>query len=65
MGRKLVGGEVGCYLSHKRCVSEFLASDYDFVIVLEDDLEIVSDLIPVVKKNHTVVRAASERLVFN
>lgn len=50
MGRDLVGGEVGCYLSHKRCVSEFLASDYDFLIVLEDDLEIVSDLIPIVKK---------------
>lgn len=50
MGRDLVGGEVGCYLSHKRCVSEFLESDYDFVIVLEDDLEIVSDLIPVVQK---------------
>ncbi|WP_168419094.1 glycosyltransferase family 25 protein [Acinetobacter towneri] len=50
MGRGLVGGEVGCYLSHKRCVSEFLESDYDFVIVLEDDLEIVSDLIPVVQK---------------
>lgn len=50
MGRDLVGGEVGCYLSHQRCVNKFLASDYDFVIVLEDDLEIVSDLIPIVQK---------------
>ncbi|WP_180012616.1 glycosyltransferase family 25 protein [Acinetobacter sp. YH16031] len=50
MGRDLLGAEIGCYLSHKRCVSEFLASDYDYVIVVEDDLEIISDLMVTVEK---------------
>lgn len=50
MGRDLLGAEIGCYLSHKRCVGEFLASDYDYVIVVEDDLEIISDLMVTVEK---------------
>lgn len=50
MGRDLLGAEIGCFLSHRRCVTEFLASDYDFVMVVEDDLEIISDLIATVEK---------------
>lgn len=53
MGRDLLGAEIGCYLSHKRCVSEFLASDYDYIIVVEDDLEVISDLVATVKKTVT------------
>jgi glycosyl transferase family 25 len=50
MGRDLLGAEIGCYLSHKRCVTEFLVSDYDYIIVVEDDLEIISDLVTTVQK---------------
>lgn len=50
MGRDLLGAEIGCYLSHKRCVAEFLASDFDFIIVVEDDLEVISDLVATVEK---------------
>ena len=44
MGRDLLGGEIGCYLSHLKCLESFLASDSDYVVVLEDDLEIISNL---------------------
>lgn len=50
MGRDLLGAEIGCYLSHKRCVTEFLASNYDYIIVVEDDLEVISDLVTTVQK---------------
>ena len=44
MGRDLLGAEIGCYLSHLRCIEKFLASDADYLIVLEDDLVLNSDL---------------------
>lgn len=40
MGRELVGGEIGCYLSHLDCARRFLASDADCAVVLEDDFKI-------------------------
>jgi glycosyl transferase, family 25 len=40
MGRELVGGEIGCYMSHLKCVEEFLTGDYDYAVVLEDDFKI-------------------------
>lgn len=43
LGRSLLNAEIGCYLSHYRCVSKFLASDADYLIVLEDDMTISSD----------------------
>lgn len=39
MGRTLTGGELGCYFSHLNCAKEFLNSDADFVVVLEDDMQ--------------------------
>lgn len=44
MGRDLLGAEIGCYLSHLRCIERFLESDADYLIVLEDDLILESDL---------------------
>lgn len=38
MGRKLKGGELGCYFSHINCVKAFLQTDADYAIVLEDDM---------------------------
>lgn len=39
MGRELVGGEIGCYISHLQCANLFIESDADFAVVLEDDFK--------------------------
>ena len=39
MGRKLTGGEIGCYFSHLKCAKAFLQTEYDFAVVLEDDMQ--------------------------
>lgn len=38
MGRVLKGGELGCHFSHLDCVKQFLTSDADYALVLEDDM---------------------------
>lgn len=43
MGRSLLNGEIGCYLSHVGCIQNFLASDADYLIVLEDDMQLAND----------------------
>lgn len=40
LGRSLLNSEIGCFLSHYGCVQNFLASDADYLVVLEDDLTI-------------------------
>ncbi len=42
-GRALIGGEVGCYLSHIAAIDAFLASNSQFALVLEDDATIPLD----------------------
>ena len=42
MGRKLKGGELGCYMSHLDCVRRFLTTDADYAVVLEDDMTIAA-----------------------
>ena len=37
MGRGLQPGEVGCYLSHKKAIKQFLSTDAPYAIVFEDD----------------------------
>jgi glycosyl transferase family 25 len=44
MGRELVGGEIGCYLSHMDCALKFLSSDADYAVVFEDDFKISHSL---------------------
>jgi len=44
MGRQLVGGEIGCYMSHVRCAEAFLASDAEYGVILEDDFKMEIDL---------------------
>lgn len=51
MGRDLVGGEIGCYLSHVRCAEAFLASNADYAVIFEDDLRITSDLKSVIEES--------------
>ncbi|GAA5017060.1 hypothetical protein GCM10023206_29420 [Acinetobacter puyangensis] len=43
LGRSLLNSEIGCYLSHYGCVEQFLKTDADYLIVLEDDMKIVTD----------------------
>lgn len=40
LGRSLLNSEIGCYLSHYHCVSAFLESDADYLVVLEDDMQL-------------------------
>ncbi len=51
-GRRLSSGEVGCFRSHQRAADEFLATDEEYGLVLEDDADIPPKF-----------RAAMERLV--
>lgn len=44
MGRKINGGELGCYLSHLNVAKAFLSTDKQYALVLEDDISIDSDL---------------------
>jgi len=44
MGRELVGGEIGCYMSHLQCAQRFLETDADFAVVLEDDFKTSHEL---------------------
>ena len=43
MGRGLISSEIGCYKSHLGCIERFLATDADYLVVLEDDIEIIDD----------------------
>ncbi|WP_272668610.1 MULTISPECIES: glycosyltransferase family 25 protein [unclassified Providencia] len=44
-GRKfLTPSELGCFLSHKKVINEFLASKNDWLLVLEDDVNLINDL---------------------
>ena len=49
MGRQLVGGEIGCYLSHLECAKRFLASDSDALVVIEDDMQVDINFLPVIE----------------
>lgn len=41
MGRPMLGGEIGCYLSHLDCARRFLAGPAEHCVVFEDDMLLV------------------------
>lgn len=41
-GRKMTGGEIGCFLSHLEAARQFLQTGADYGLVLEDDLSIAT-----------------------
>jgi glycosyl transferase, family 25 len=52
-GRELMGGEIGCYLSHLRAIDAFLATTSDYGVVFEDDIDLpdgASDILSEVVK---------------
>lgn len=48
-GRRRNPGEIGCYLSHIECARRLLASQNEFALVLEDDLEFPPDLVDILE----------------
>lgn len=44
-GRPLTMAEIGCYLSHLGCLQDFVASDDEWLLVLEDDAVVPPDLL--------------------
>lgn len=43
LGRSLISSELGCYLSHYGCAKNFLESDADYLVVLEDDIQVLPE----------------------
>jgi glycosyl transferase family 25 len=44
-GRRIIPTEVGCYLSHIECAKQFLASDADYALIVEDDVAFAPDIV--------------------
>ena len=58
MGRSIQPGEVGCFLSHRKALEEFLLSGEEFAVILEDDATMsknfstaISDICLFIKRN--------------
>ncbi|MBP3692978.1 MAG: glycosyltransferase family 25 protein [Thermoguttaceae bacterium] len=51
MGRPAVPGEIGCYASHLKAMKEFLATDFDFCLICEDDVVPNADLMDVLRES--------------
>lgn len=47
-GRRTTPAEIGCYLSHVECARQFLASDADIALILEDDVSFEPDFLETV-----------------
>jgi glycosyl transferase family 25 len=47
-GKDLTRGEIGCYLSHLRAMSQMLAEGLDWAVIAEDDLMAAADLAEVI-----------------
>ncbi|MCH7314652.1 glycosyltransferase family 25 protein [Acinetobacter sp. ANC 3882] len=43
LGRSLINSELGCYLSHYGCAEKFLETDADYLVVLEDDIQVLPE----------------------
>lgn len=56
-GRRLTGGEVGCFLSHLAAARRFLASGAPYGLVLEDDVTVPADAHQIVQDLLRVLEA--------
>lgn len=52
--RDLVPGEIGCYLSHVNTLEEFLSSDNQFAVIIEDDAILVQDFKTIIEKTLSI-----------
>mgnify|MGYP001151672417 FL=1 len=44
--RELTRGEIGCFLSHRKCWLELVHSNHRFALIMEDDIKISSAAAP-------------------
>jgi glycosyl transferase family 25 len=49
-GKQALPGEVGCYASHLKALKHFVNSDFDFSLIMEDDIELGSDLPTIIQE---------------
>lgn len=49
-GRRWAPRELGCYLSHIECLKEFIASEYNYALILEDDATIDKNLLSILSQ---------------
>lgn len=42
-------GEIGCYLSHRKALVAFLASDYEYGVIVEDDVSFTPDIAQIIQ----------------
>ena len=45
-GRRPMGGEYGCYMSHMRALDRVIAAGWPYAVILEDDAEFLPDFVP-------------------
>lgn len=45
-GRRPMGGEYGCYMSHIRALQRVAEADWPYAVILEDDADFVPDFVP-------------------
>jgi glycosyl transferase family 25 len=48
-GREPGLGEIGCYLSHRKALIAFLASDYEYGVIVEDDVSFAPDIAQIIQ----------------
>lgn len=48
--REISLGEIGCYMSHVKVMKQFLNSDNEFAVILEDDIKLQNDFKQIVEK---------------
>lgn len=65
MGRELLGAEIGCFLSHKKCLEEFLTTDADYLLVLEDDLILCENFKVIIQQTIQVLQNRDDWYVIN
>ena len=49
LGRGLVPGEIGCYMSHVKAYEIISTRDIPYALILEDDVEVSPDIVPFLK----------------
>ena len=57
LGRSLLSSEIGCYLSHYKCAQQFLETDADILVVLEDDMKMADSFKPVIDQTLAYLNA--------
>lgn len=61
MGRRVLGGELGCFLSHMKAARALLDSDCDAALVLEDDAILSDSVFPLLDQVLPWLAGAADR----